>query len=173
MSVHPRHSIVSIPHLSTSYPTVPSRALLHLWWKPRNSLHHCGIRRVRHSRMRLVLRDHICGTHDWAQHWNAAAAPTLGGVYSVGLLWNGAVRHRRRGTSVHHWIPNHLIREWRWDGAHHRSRILTRWSRTLVYRKPHRLRMHIWGTMTAGHHPTGNWTTLCVHHLSGSRGMAR
>ena len=172
--MHPRHPIVSIPHLSTSYPTVPSRVLLHLRWKPGNSLHHPRIRRVHHSRVTLVWRDRICGSHDRAHHRNVATAPTLRGVYPVGLLRHGAVRHRRRGSTVHAWrIRNHLIREWRWNGAHHRSRSLTRWSGPLVHRYPHWLWMHVRGTMATDHHPTRDWTTLCIHHLPGSRRMTR
>ena len=172
--MHPGHPIVSVPHLSASYPTVPSRVLLHLRWKPRNPLHHPRIRGIHHSRVALVWRDRICGSHDRTHHWNVAAATTLRGMYSVGLLWNGAVRHRRRGSTVHAWrIRNHLIWEWRRDGAHHRSGRLTRWSRSLVYGYPHWLGVHIWGTMTTDHHSTRNWAALRIHHLSGGGRMAR
>jgi hypothetical protein len=68
---------------------------------------------------------------------------------------------------------NHLVREWRWDGTHHRSWGLTRWSRALVYLYPHWLWMHVWRSMTIDHHPTRNWTTLRVHHWSGSGRVAR
>lgn len=175
MSLHPRHPIVSIPHLTASYATVPSRVLLHVRRVSRNSqlwLHQRRTWRVHHSRMSLVWRYHICGSHDRAHH--ATAAPALGGVYSVGLLWNGAIRHRRGGPSIHPLrVRNHLVREWRRDGAHHRSGSLTRWSRPLVYWYPHGLWMHIRRTMATDYHPARNRTTLRIHHLAWSRRVAR
>jgi len=173
--VHPRHPIVSVPHLSTSYPTVPSRVLLHVRWVSRNSqlwLHHRRTRRVHHARVTLVWRNRVCGSHDRAHH--ATSAPALGGMHSVGLLWDGAIRHRRRGSTIHPLrVRNHLVREWRRDGTHHRSGSLTRWGGPLVHRYPHWLWMHVRRTMTADHHPARNWTTLRIHHLPRSRRVAR
>ena len=173
--MHPRHPIVSIPHLSTPYTTVPSGVLLHVRRVSRNSqlrLHQRRARRVHHSRVSLVLGDRVCVSHDRAHH--TTPAPALRGMYSVGLLWNGAIRHRRRMSTIHPWrIRNHLIREWRRDGAHHRSGSLTRWNRPLVHGYPHRLWMHIRRTVATDHHPARNWTTLRIHHLSGSRRVAR
>ena len=173
--MHPWHPIVSVPHLTTSYTTVPSRVLLHVRRIPRNSqlrLHHCRARRVHHSRVTLVWRDRVRGGHDRAQHRNVTPASALSVVHSVGLLWNGAVRHLRRVSTVHACrVRNQLVREWRRNGAHHRSRGLTRWSRSLVHGYPHRLRMHVWRTMATDHHSTRNWTPLRIHHLPGSRRM--
>jgi hypothetical protein len=174
--VQPRHPIVSVPHLPTSHATASCVVLLHVRRIPRNSQlwwHHSRTRRVHHSGMGLVWGDRVCGTHNRAHHRNITSPPTLRGVYSVGLLRNGAVRHRR-GSTVHAWtwrVPHHLVREWRRGMAHHRSRILTRWSRPLVHRYPHWLWMHVWRSMAVDHHPTRNRATLRVHHLPGSRRM--
>lgn len=177
--MHPMHPFVSVPHLPPSHPTVPpSRVLLHVWWITWDSqlwLHHRRTRRVHHSRMTLVWRRHrIRGSHDRAQHWNPTPTSALGRVYSILLLWNAAIRHLRRGSTVHPWvIRNHLVRERRRDRSHHRPRRLTGWRRSLLHWYPHRLRMHVWRTMTIRHHPTRNRATLRVHPWSGSGRMAR
>ena len=172
--MHPMHPIIPVPHLPTSHPTVPSRVLLHVRLIPRNSqlwLHHHRAWWVHHSRVTLVWRDRVCGGHHGAQHRNATTAPALRRVYSVRLLRNGAIRHRRRGSTVHHRIRNHLAWEWGWDGTHHRSRSLTRWRRSLLHRYPHWLLMHIWRSVIVGHHPTRNWTALCIHRRPWNGGV--